>query len=125
MSFFSRNRSSGNSLPLITRTGRGAPGARHGRDGHARDIAAESLEPRRLLSVGPDASGYVADAAPVQDIDLVPGGPGVASLLGDSFDSLAPVDLGGNTFRFYGKTYTGDAQILVSTHGFLALGGSY
>src|SRR5688500_12463029 len=37
----------------------------------------ERLESRRLLAVGPDGYGYVADTHPFENIDLVVGAPGV------------------------------------------------
>ena len=83
----------------------------------SRHCVAEALEFRRLLSVGPDASGYFADESAPLDIDLVPGDPGVITLLDHTIDGYAPLDLLGNTFRFYGKTYTGSQALWVSTNG--------
>ena len=67
---------------------------------------------------GPDPFGYRASPAPLEPIDLVPGAPGVVSLL-DGFDNALAVPLGTNTFRFYDQVFTGAAGLYVSTNGLI------
>jgi Ca2+-binding RTX toxin-like protein len=72
-----------------------------------------------LLSVTGDGFGYVADAAPPEAVDLAPGGPGVISMLQNDVNNAVAVDLGSNTFNFYGQTYTGNDTLYVSSHGII------
>lgn len=105
------------------------PGRRDRRQGNwtnaatARDALAarpEPLEGRRLLSaVGPDAFGYVADPAPYEAIDLVPGAPGVSSTLDGWDDGAEVIDLAGHTFNFYGTSYT---TLFVNSNGLITFG---
>jgi Ca2+-binding RTX toxin-like protein len=77
----------------------------------------EQLESRTLLAA--DGYGYTAAAHPVEAIHLAPGDHGVITLLSDSDDDAAPVDLGSNTFNFYGKTYTGDQTLFASSNALI------
>src|SRR5207249_10639721 len=57
----------------------------------------EQLESRLLLAAaGPDSYGYVGDSTTFEDINLVANTPGVERFL----------DLGKNTFNFYGDVET-------------------
>ncbi|MBC8107570.1 MAG: M36 family metallopeptidase [Anaerolineae bacterium] len=59
------------------------------------------------LNPGPDAAGYEASATPFQNIDLVIGAPGVTTLLNAVADTAGTIALpAGNSFTFYGTTYT-------------------
>jgi Ca2+-binding RTX toxin-like protein len=69
--------------------------------------------------------GYTASAAPFEAIDLVPGTAGVFSILDGVDDDTAAVNLGGNTFTFYGVIYTGAASLFASPNGLLTLGAAY
>ncbi len=83
--------------------------------------AIEQLEPRTLLTtVGPDTYGYVANAAPLESINLTPGDPNVSTLLTNTDDGDAPLGLGSNTFNFYGEIYTGPNPLSVSENGFIS-----
>src|SRR5438132_1400107 len=63
----------------------------------------EQLEDRSVPALaGPDAFGHAAFDHPFEAIDLEPGQSGVFSILPAADDQAAPVDLGANTFRFYG-----------------------
>jgi Ca2+-binding RTX toxin-like protein len=64
----------------------------------------EQLEPRRLLAsiAGPDDYGYSAEAATFENNELVPGAPGVQTIVGTGQTGFS---LGDNTFNFYGHTY--------------------
>jgi Ca2+-binding RTX toxin-like protein len=73
----------------------------------------EPLERRLCLAavtgaVTGDAYGYVADPAPFENIDLTASTPGVRQY---------EIDLGPNTFNFYGHTYTGGRSQLVANPG--------
>ena len=54
-------------------------------------------------------------------LDLNPGDPGVVTLFSGLGNTFAPINLGTNTFSFYGQTYTGD-ELYVSTDGLITLG---
>jgi subtilisin family serine protease len=72
-------------------------------------------------SPGPDAFGYEGSMEPVENIDLIPGQPGVFIILDGVDDSYATVDLGTNTFAFYGTVYSG-ASLFVSSNGLISFG---
>ena len=72
--------------------------------------------------VGPDAFGYRARAVPVEAINLVPGAPGVFPILDNQDDLAAAVNLGTDTFNFYGTTFTGSGRLFVNTNGMITLG---
>lgn len=73
-------------------------------------------------TVGPDAHGYDAVGAPTQNLELV-GQTGTTSLTFTSNDdAFAAINLGSNTFNFYGTTYTGNNQLFVSTNGLVTFG---
>jgi hypothetical protein len=90
------------------------------------EIAGEAVEDAYTATVrfeatlGPDAFGYEASAIQPATIDLVRGGPGVITLLGGS--SSAPLDLGTNTFSFYGTTYSA-RELWVNGDGTITFGG--
>lgn len=50
--------------------------------------------------------GYAAVSYPFESINLVPGGAGVASMLDGAADAVGAINLGSNTFNFYGTTYS-------------------
>ncbi|MEB3318035.1 MAG: hypothetical protein VKO39_07840 [Cyanobacteriota bacterium] len=71
-------------------------------------------------------SRYRAEPTAFQSVDLVAGAPGVISLseLGNVDDAAVAVDLGGNGFRFYGKTFSGNNLLLVSSNGLITFGAA-
>jgi extracellular elastinolytic metalloproteinase len=74
-------------------------------------------------ALGADAFGYVAVANAPLAIDLVAGGAGVVTLLGNALDDeFASIPLGTNTFRFYGTQYAGSSPLYVSTNGVITFG---
>jgi hypothetical protein len=91
-------------------------------------IAGEPVDDRAIITftnaihIGPDAFGYVASAAPFENIDLVAGQPGVNTALNGSEDVFTSIPLGSNTFNFYGTSYTGASQLFVTDNGFLSFG---
>jgi hypothetical protein len=91
-------------------------------------LEVEALEVRTLLSggnpiTGPDGFGYTASATTYESINLQMGQPGVFNVLQSADDASVPVDLGTNTFNFYGRTYTGNYQLYVSSNGIITFGG--
>ncbi len=74
------------------------------------------------VSLGPDRTGYTAAVVPLQDIDLVPGTTDVFTILASGDDVAAAVDLGFNTFSFYGTVYTGTSQLFASSNGLITFG---
>ncbi len=79
----------------------------------------ELLEDRCLLS---DGFGYTATAVPFENLDLQAGQPGVFVILQSGDDVSVPVDLGKDTFNFYGSVYTGNNALYVSSNGLISLG---
>lgn len=74
----------------------------------------ETIEPRRLLAaVGPDGYGYVADPHPFENIDLQITDPGVGTF---------GIDLGRNTFNYYGRTVSGDRAVAATESGAIQVG---
>jgi hypothetical protein len=82
----------------------------------------EALEDRCLLAFLPDGYGYEAHPIALEAIDLVLGEPGVFRILDGVDDSYAAVDLGSNTFAFYGTVYSGTDSLFVSSNGLIAFG---
>ena len=72
--------------------------------------------------IGPDAFGYRARAVPVEAINLVAGAPGVFQILDNEDDLAASVNLGTDTFNFYGATFTGSGRLFVNTNGMITFG---
>jgi subtilisin family serine protease len=72
--------------------------------------------------LGPDGFGFSACQAAFEDLDLEPGQPGVFTVLNLTDDGTAAVNLGSNTFTFYGATYTGANQLYVSSNGLITFG---
>ena len=72
---------------------------------------------------GPDPFfGYTARPHTWENINLEPGQPGVFTILDNVDDAAAQVDLGTNTFNFYGQVYTGASQVFVNTNGMITFG---
>jgi hypothetical protein len=71
--------------------------------------------------MGADAI-YMAGEAPFQNLNLQPGQPGVFEVIRAGDDVSVPVDLGRNTFTFYGTTYAGNNQLFVSSNGLITFG---
>src|SRR5207249_978868 len=76
-----------------------------------------------LNAVGPDGFGYSAAVYPFESLELV-GQPGVFTIIAGGDDSAAAVNLGSNSFNFYGQTYTGATALYVSTNGLITFGSS-
>ncbi len=104
-------------------------------DGHSMDqnrngVPGEDPADRFTLTftysptLGPESFGYSAAAYPFQNIDLVPWASGVTSILDGADDSSTAIDLGTNSFRFYGQTYSGAGQLYISTNGLITFGSS-
>ncbi len=77
----------------------------------------EQLESRTLLAA--DGYGYTAASHSFEAIHLAPDDQGVTTVLSNADDDTASIDLGSNTFNFYGKTYTGDDSLFANSNGLL------
>jgi hypothetical protein len=66
--------------------------------------------------------GYAARPTAFENIDLVAGAPGVITVLDNLDDGAAAIDLGTNTFNFFGQMYTGAGRLFVSTNGLITFG---
>ncbi|HWP40395.1 MAG TPA: M36 family metallopeptidase, partial [Tepidisphaeraceae bacterium] len=92
-------------------------------------IPGESVEDRFTLTfsfsttLGPEGFGYVATAYPFENLDLIPGSSGVVTLIDSQDDWSTSLNLGSNTFNFYGVTYSGSGQMFVSSNGLITFGG--
>lgn len=74
-----------------------------------------------LNTVGPDDFGYVATSSAVSMTSIV-GRTGTFTIANNLDDAAPMVNLGANTFNFYGVTYTGADMLWVSTNGLLTFG---
>ena len=98
------------------------------RDGTPGEAGQDAYTAR--FRVGPvlvaDGFGYTASSVPLENIDLVAGAPGVVTLIDAVDDSpgsqFATIPLGGNTFNFYGQTYTGTGRLFVGATGLVTFG---
>ena len=86
-----------------------------------RRLRLEGLEDRYLLAIDL-VYGYEAHAIAPEAINLVAGEPGVFSILDGGDDEVAGVDLGDNTFTFYGVDYTGSDSLIVDSNGVITFG---
>ncbi len=64
---------------------------------------------------------YVAASTPFENLDLIPGDPGVVSILQNTDDDAVALNIGANTFNFYGTTYTG-TDLFASSNGLITFG---
>ncbi|MBC8106998.1 MAG: M36 family metallopeptidase, partial [Anaerolineae bacterium] len=69
---------------------------------------------------GPDAFTYEASATTFQNINLASSGG--TTILDNQDDTNASIPLGGNTFSFYGTTYSGSNQLFVNDNGLITFG---
>jgi hypothetical protein len=76
-----------------------------------------------LTPLGPDGFGYTAAGFPASDQDIL-GKPGTFTIITAADDVSVPVNLGTNTFSFYGRTYTGNNQLFVSSNGLITFGSA-
>jgi len=105
-----------------------------GDDGHAMDqnrdgTPGQAPEDEYALtfevrdSIGPDGAGHVARPCPVEQLDLQRGEPGVQVAMDRQvFAQFGAIDLGSNTFTFYGRQYTGADQMYVTSGGLITFG---
>ena len=89
----------------------------------------ERLERRLLLAatpacIGPDGFGYTVCTYPLQPVGLTKGAAGVSSVLANVDDDTTPINLGANTFNFYGVPYTGANELFVSSNGLITFGAA-
>ena len=93
---------------------------RDGNQGQADDIytAGFTID----YNPGPDGFGYEASIVSLENVNLELGAAGVFAILDGVDDSYAAVDLGTNTFAFYGTVYSG-ASLFVNSNGLITFGG--
>src|SRR5262249_15025312 len=109
--------------PQILRASDGVP-----MDQNDNDLTGEVPDDRYTAAftidtcIGPDGFGYQACAYPFEALDLVPGAPDVATVLDGVDDGAVAVDLGSNTFSYYGVTYTGASSLFVSSNALITFG---
>lgn len=72
-------------------------------------------------TLGPDGTGYRAASFPLENIDLQIGQPGVVTLLNNVDNTAGSIDIGANTFNFYGTSYSG-TQIGANPNGLITFG---
>lgn len=72
----------------------------------------------------PDAFVYQSISLGVLPINLAIGQAGVTAVVDGVDDGTGTVNLGGNTFNFYGRTYTGASQLFVSSNGLITFGSA-
>jgi hypothetical protein len=72
-------------------------------------------------SIAADAYGYQASVTPFQNLEIA-GQPGTFTIIASGDDVSAPVNLGSNTFNFYGTNYFGATSLYVSTNGLITFG---
>lgn len=78
-----------------------------------------------LHTFGPDSFGHTIFDTPYENISLDRGTTLIPALGQDGFpsdDDFAPVNLGSNTFTFYGVKYTGATSLYVGTNGVITFG---
>ncbi len=93
------------------------------RDGRNGDTPADQFTTSFSIQSPSIASDGVYDArvAPYQPIDLVPGAPGVITLMNGGDDSVVYVNMGSLTFNFYGSSYS---TLYLSSNGLISFGGN-
>jgi hypothetical protein len=72
-------------------------------------------------TAGPDGFGYTATVTPFENHEIL-GLPGTFTIINYADDAAAAVDLGSNTFTFYGTTYTGNNRLFASSNGLITFG---
>ena len=76
-----------------------------------------SLENRTLLSS--NTHGFADADHTFANLDLTAGAGGVISVLDDTDDGAASINLGSDTFTFYGNQFTGANKLFVSDNGLI------
>lgn len=72
--------------------------------------------------IGSEGFGYSAFTNPFENLDLVPGAPGVTTIRSTGDNNTNTIILTtGNTFNFYGTSYT---SLIVSTNGLITFGSA-
>jgi hypothetical protein len=70
------------------------------------------------VTLGPEGFGYRAAQYPMENVNLTIGGPGVTLLTTTADNTATALNLGANTFNFYGQTFT-STQISASPNGLI------
>jgi hypothetical protein len=72
-------------------------------------------------TLGPDGFGHLATVNPFENLEIK-NQPGTFTVLVSGNDVAVPVDLGTNSFTFYGTAYSGNNQLFVSSNGLITFG---
>lgn len=72
-------------------------------------------------SIGSDNFGHIASVGSYEDLEIL-GQPGTFVIIDHADDESDAVNLGSNTFTFYGTTYTGNNRLYVSSNGLISFG---
>jgi extracellular elastinolytic metalloproteinase len=107
---------------LAADDGRAMDGNANGITGEPADRYVADFSYSRTL--GPDSANYQAGSTYLRSLDLQIGQPGVVTLNSTSDDASTAINLGTNTFTYYGTTYTGATSLYASVNGLITLGGS-
>jgi hypothetical protein len=75
-------------------------------------------------AVGPDGFGYIANQVPPVAFQELLGDPAAFTIINFADDLSVTVNLGSNKFNFYGKFYTGNNQLFVSSNGMISFGSA-
>ncbi len=74
-------------------------------------------------TIGPDGFGYTGTVHAFKNLEIL-GRRNTFTIIDSANDQSVPVDLGANTFTFYGVSYTGNNQLYVSSNGLLTFGSA-
>ncbi len=74
-------------------------------------------------TIGPDGFGYTGSTYPFEPLDIQ-GQPDTFTIIQYADDASAAVNLGSNTFNFYGHVYTGNNQLFASSNGLITFGSA-
>ena len=87
---------------------------KHRRVAPRANLRLETLEDRTVPA-------YLATSTAFENLDLLPTDADVTSILGNTDDSAMTLDLGANTFTFYGTTYTA-TDLYAGSNGYITFG---
>jgi methionine-rich copper-binding protein CopC len=74
-------------------------------------------------TIGPDGFGYSGTVHAFRNLELLDR-HNTFTIIDSGHNQSVPVDLGSNTFSFYGVTYTGNNQLFVSSNGLITFGAA-
>lgn len=72
-------------------------------------------------TLGPEGFGYRSGGTALRGVNLVPGAAGVTTIVNGSDDGTGTINLGANTFNYYGTNYS---TVYVNANGLVTFGSS-